>query len=129
MGRTPTILIVEGHRDCREVLVLTLETCGFEVTAARNGGEALAALRNHTPHSIVIDTALPDRHPLDVVRVLRANRRFDTTTIVLVSTWMPPADRTQAYAAGVDAVLLKPFLMDDLVRKVRRQRPLAPHRA
>jgi DNA-binding response OmpR family regulator len=129
MGRTPTTFIVESHRDCREVLVMTLETCGFDVRAARNGGEALAALRDHTPQSIVIDTALPDRHPLDVVRVLRANRRFDTTTIVLVGTWLPAADRAEAYAAGVDAVLLKPFMVEDLVRKVTRQRPLSPHRA
>lgn len=129
MEMIPTTFIVEAHRDCREVLVLTLETCGFSVMATRTGGEALAALREHTPESIVIDTALPDRHPLDVVRVLRANQRFDATTIVLVGTWLPPADRNAAYAAGVDSVLLKPFMVDDLVRKVMRQRPRSAHKA
>jgi two-component system OmpR family response regulator len=129
MERTASILVIEAHHDCRDVLVMTLEACEFAATAVANGGDALAALRDHTPDAVVIDNSLPDRNALDVVRVLRANRRFDATTIVLVGTWLPPADRTQAYAAGVDSVLLKPFVVDELVRKVTRQRPRSPHQA
>lgn len=129
MERPSTTLVVESHHDCREVLVMTLETCGFRVKAARNGSEALAAVRDDTPDAIVLDTALPDRPALDIVRVLRANPRFDDTTIVLVGTWITPAARTQAYGAGVDSVLVKPFVVDDLVRNVTRQRSWLPHQA
>jgi DNA-binding response OmpR family regulator len=127
MGQTQTTLVVENHRDCREVLVLTLEMSGFDVLAARTGSEALACLHDHTPQSVVIDTALPDRNAIDVVRVLRANQRFDRTTIVLVGTWIPEPERSAAFAAGVDAVLVKPFEVDALVGMVTAQRPRSSH--
>ncbi|MBA2962098.1 MULTISPECIES: response regulator transcription factor [Ramlibacter] len=127
MGQSPTTLVVEHHRDCREVLVLALELSGFRVLAARTGGEALACLHDHTPQSIVIDTALPDRDAIDVVRVLRANQRFDHTTVVLAGTWIPEPDRSAAVAAGVDAVLIKPFAVEDLLDRVSLARRRAPH--
>jgi DNA-binding response OmpR family regulator len=120
MQRVPTLLIVENHRDCREVLAMTLEMAGYHVVTASTGSEALARLRGITPQDIVLDTALPDRDVLDVVRVLRANARFDGTSIVVVSTWFPPARAEAALAAGADALLLKPFGIDHLLSRLSR---------
>jgi CheY-like chemotaxis protein len=42
MERTASILVIEAHLDCRDVLVMTLEACEFAAMAVANGGDALA---------------------------------------------------------------------------------------
>jgi two-component system response regulator MprA len=115
----PWILLAEGHRDCRDSLALALEMSGFDVLAVANGHEAIVQLRRCTPAAVVLDSHLTQVSALHVGRVIRANPRFDLTPLMLTSTWFSAEERARARVAGFDAVWMKPFDFDQLIRVVR----------
>ena len=53
-----TILVVEDHRDSREMLADWLAHAGFRVLTAENGGDALRQVAHETPDLIVLDLML-----------------------------------------------------------------------
>lgn len=117
------ILLAEAHRDCRETLAMALEMAGYSVHAVRSGEEALVWLRTFTPGTVLLDTHLRGITGLDIARVMRANRRFDATRVLLTSTWMPPEHRDAALALGVDSVWQKPFDLAKLLTMVENVPP------
>jgi DNA-binding response OmpR family regulator len=113
-----TLLVVDGHADCRETLAMALEFCGYTVCTAATSHEALVWLRDRTPRAVLVDTHLLGGSGLDVARVLRANPRFDRTRILLTGTWFTPEDRACAAAVPVDEVWIKPIDFGELVRQL-----------
>jgi DNA-binding response OmpR family regulator len=126
MSSDRTVLIADGHADYGDTLALALELNGWEVRAAHRGEEALVWLRGATPHVVLLDCDLPAGGGLQVARVMRANRRFDGTQVLVTGTWFTPAQRAQAQDAGVDGMWTKPFDLAALLRRLDAPRR-APH--
>ena len=55
-----TILVVEDDIDALEILAWLLESAGYEVLPARDGNEALRALRNRKVDLILLDMRMPE---------------------------------------------------------------------
>ncbi|MDN6333006.1 MAG: response regulator, partial [Micrococcaceae bacterium] len=54
------LLVVDDEPNIRELLSTSLRFAGFDVTAAANGREALAAVEKELPDLAVLDVMLPD---------------------------------------------------------------------
>lgn len=115
----PFVLVVDSHRDCRESLALALDLGGCRVRSLASGLEAIVHLRTCTPDAIVLDSHIGAASALHVARVLRANRRFDATRLVMTCTWMRTDLRSQVRSSGVDALWMKPFAVGDLLEVVK----------
>jgi CheY-like chemotaxis protein len=107
------ILVVEDEADIREAIVEFLRADGFVVEHAHDGLEALVRLpRMPQPTLILADLMMPimDGHAL--IAALRADDRFATLPVVVVSA---------VDAATPDAYrrLKKPIDLDDLASIVR----------
>ena len=63
-----TVLVVEDDRPLQDALVSTLETAGFHVLAAGDGGEALKVLNDNAVDLIVSDVQM---QPVDGRELLR----------------------------------------------------------
>jgi two-component system, response regulator FlrC len=117
-AQAATILVVEDDRPLQEAIVLTLETAGFNVLAASDGGEALKLLERSAVDLIVSDVQM---QPVDGRELLRKLRQLKAPPPLLLMTAYGTIE--QAVAAmreGAVDYLVKPFDAEELERRVAR---------
>lgn len=129
MATSGPILIVEDEDLIRDTYARRLEHEGFTVNQAANGRDALAAARNQLPQLILLDVMLPDLSGLEVLKSLRADRRFLTVPVVLFTNLSQHMDKHQAARLGATDYLVKSEVAPaDVVARVRQLLAAAPGR-
>jgi two-component system response regulator MprA len=111
------ILVVDDDRRLRDMLRRALETAGFEVDLAEDGGRALATISQRAFDLVVLDVLMPGVGGLGVARRLR--ERGDPTPILMLTARDGVPDRVAGLDAGADDYLVKPFALDELLARVR----------
>jgi signal transduction histidine kinase/CheY-like chemotaxis protein/HPt (histidine-containing phosphotransfer) domain-containing protein len=117
-------LVVDDHATNVRILTRQLELWGIGVASALSGEEALRWLEGQAcvPDIIVTDMHMPGMDGVGLARALRADERWRTVPIVLLSSGFMPAGDENAQL--FDARLLKPArqnqLFDTLSRCVSR---------
>ena len=128
------ILLVEDDPDTRELVHLTLELYGHEVTEATSAEDGVTKACAESPDLILMDLSLGGKFDgLEATKRLRADPRFDATPIVALTAHAMPGDRERSLAAGCDEHWTKPILdlpafKDDVARMAeggRRREPAA----
>jgi two-component system chemotaxis sensor kinase CheA len=110
------ILIAEDSDMIREVIKRELAAAGFEVMAASDGEEALSLARQHSFDAVSTDVMMPKLDGYELTRALRADPRYQTTPIVMVTSKDARIDTLRGYDAGADAYLTKPADAAELIR-------------
>lgn len=137
MPNSPHVLIVEDEDLIRDTYARRLTHEGFQVSQAATGREALAAARRGLPELILLDVMLPDLSGFEVLKSLRADKRFLTTPVVLFTNLSQHMDKHQAARYGATDYLVKSEVSPaDVVGRVRKllaetmsgQRPIASFR-
>lgn len=111
------VLIVEDDSDIRAMLARGLEAEGFSVGLAGRVDDALLAARDHNPEAVVLDITLPDGSGHDVCRSLREGGY--PGPILFLSARDEVRDRAEGLALGADDYIVKPFVFDELVARLR----------
>lgn len=101
------VLLVEDHRDTREVLARLLEHWGFDVVPVENLQKGLGSLEQGTFEAVVSDISLPDGEGYDLIK--EAKRREKSILGVALSAHASEVDRQRGEMAGFDRYLTKPF--------------------
>ena len=114
------VLLVEDDDAFRIFCRVALEASGFEVLEARDGTVAVEQALRHRPDIVVLDLWLPGLTGSGVLRVLRANRRFDRVPVLVLSGVPEVKDREGLLSFGADEVLEKPIPTEALCNQVRR---------
>lgn len=94
-----------------------LESAGYEVDIAEDGGRALAAISGRTFDLVVLDVLMPGVNGLGVARRLR--QRGDPIPVLMLTARDAVTDRVAGLDAGADDYLVKPFAIDELLARVR----------
>jgi DNA-binding response OmpR family regulator len=110
------ILVVEDDHGLRDLLVRGLRAQEFEVLTASDGATALASL-DPMPDAVILDIGLPDSDGRDVCQAMRS-RGLDAPVIFL-SARQNVSDRLSGFASGGDDYLAKPFVLAELVARLR----------
>ena len=116
-NETIRILVAEDDRAVRESLVRALQLEGYTVAAAKNGAEALEAVRQAEPDVVLLDVSMPMVDGLTVCRVLRAEH--NQVPVLMLTTRTEPSDRVAGLDAGADDYLAKPYDLEELLARVR----------
>ncbi|MFT5223650.1 MAG: EAL domain-containing protein (putative c-di-GMP-specific phosphodiesterase class I), partial [Glaciecola sp.] len=116
--RPERVLVVDDTADVRELAIMALVAVGFEVHEAADGASALAAAKSLVPDCVVLDLVMPGMDGLQVCRALRADPITADCTIVLLTAVNEAADKSEAFAAGADDYIVKPFSPRDLAGRV-----------
>ena len=111
------ILIVEDESRTAALVRKALLAEGFGVEVCENGEAALEAARTAPYDAIVLDIMLPGRDGLSVLRQLRQDQNL--TPILLLSARGSPKERVEGLNFGADDYLPKPFLIAELVARLR----------
>ncbi len=104
-----TILIVDDEPNIVELVRVTLEDNRVRVFEARDGESALVLAPAIQPDLILLDVHLPDLSGLEVCRKLRADERFASTKIIMLTAAAQQNDIARGLAVGADQYLTKPF--------------------
>ena len=113
------ILIVEDDGDIQDLLARGLMAEGFEIGTAARVDEALKAAHGPAPGAVLIDITLSDGSGHDVCRSLRADGF--SGAILFLSARDEVNDRAEGLALGADDYIVKPFVFDELLARLRTQ--------
>lgn len=102
----PRILVVDDEKSVRRFLKVTLNSGGFNVCEASDGTQGLEKTISFRPDVVVLDLGLPDRDGVEVIHELRKRSRIP---IVIISVREQINDKLEAFEAGADDYLTKPF--------------------
>lgn len=114
------ILLVDDFEDGLDLYEEYLTYRGYRVILARNGEEAVAETRAHSPDLIMMDIRMPLMTGTDAVRILRADPSLKRVPIVALTAHALEDERVKALAAGFDELIAKPCLPDQLVLAIER---------
>ena len=114
----PRILLVDDDTDFFFLIQTVLGRHGIEVTQAKDGNEALSAVSSNKPDGIIMDKVMPGMDGFEVARRIRQEPRFANLPILIVSGAANLDDKLEAFDAGADDYLTKPFDIDELAARI-----------
>ncbi len=115
----PVVLIADDEPAIRRLFSQVLSTAGFDVVEAVDGVDALAKLATIEVSLVLLDASMPRLDGLGVIRRLRADPATARLPIILVTGSGEEANRARALDLSVDACLVKPIPINELVASVR----------
>lgn len=115
------ILIVEDQVDVRRLLEIVFRSTGSRLMGVASGEEAVAAARRILPDLILLDVMLPGQlNGYDVARILKADPSTSACAIIVMTAKVQEGDRADAFAAGADDYIGKPFDLEELKGKAAK---------
>jgi CheY-like chemotaxis protein len=102
------ILIVEDHKDSRDVLVALLQFSGYQITEAGNGLQALEKARSEKPDLIVMDLQLPGMMGIEAAKILKEEESTAHIPIIAYTALLNETLKEEALKAGMKSFLDKP---------------------
>jgi two-component system KDP operon response regulator KdpE len=109
------ILVVDNERPIRRFLSASLGG-HYTILEAENGVNAIQATVANRPNLILLDLGLPDMDGTDVTRLLR---EWTDVPIIILSIRDSEQDKVEAFEAGADDYLTKPFGINELLARIR----------
>jgi two-component system chemotaxis response regulator CheY len=83
---------------------------GYEVHEAANGLEALQRLTEiECPDVLLVDWNMPEMNGIDLIKAVRAQTAFEDMPIMMVTTETEMDRMAQAFVAGANEYVMKPF--------------------
>jgi DNA-binding response OmpR family regulator len=111
------VLIVEDEKKMASFVRKALQAEGFSADIVCSGDEALAATSATAFDVILLDIMLPGRDGLSVLRLLR--ERGTRSPVLLLTARGDVNERVEGLNAGADDYLPKPFVLAELIARVR----------
>jgi CheY-like chemotaxis protein len=104
-----TVLVAEDNELNFDLIKALVESCGWRVTWAKDGAEAVAAIRRERFDLVLLDLHMPGVDGVEVLRRLHADPPGDLPRIVVVTADVFYGVREDLVALGVDSFLGKPI--------------------
>lgn len=111
------VLVVEDELKTASFIRKALQAEGFAVDVSHNGADVLLLAASTPFDAIVLDIMLPGRDGLSVLRKLREQKNH--TPVLLLSARGQVDERVEGLNAGADDYLPKPFVLAELIARVR----------
>ncbi len=113
------ILVVEDEFDIADGLDARLGLAHYDVIVARNGQEGVTKARAEKPDLIVLDVMMPKLNGFDACKILKSEAGTKHIPILMLTALQAVGDVDQAFEAGADDYLSKPFTNDRLLQKIQ----------
>ncbi|NUQ39667.1 MAG: response regulator transcription factor [Caldilineales bacterium] len=110
------ILVVDDEPRMIKFVQVNLELDGFEVIAAGNGLQALDRVRTKLPDLVVMDVMMPE---MDGFEALKQLRQVSDVPVIMLTVKDEEDDKHQAFSAGADDYLTKPFSPRELSDRIK----------
>lgn len=120
------ILVVDDSEEARDIIDATLGSAGYkDVCFASSGPEAMRLLGlNGNPgiegmDLILLDIVMPGMDGIEACARIRADRRYIDIPIIMVTTQTDMDSLSQAFVAGANDYITKPFNRVEILARIR----------
>jgi twitching motility two-component system response regulator PilG len=117
---TVKIMVIDDSSTIRKTAETLLKRAGFEVITAADGFEAMSVVADQHPDIIFIDIMMPRLDGYQTCALIKNNKQFGSTPIVMLSSKDGLFDRARGKLAGSEQHIHKPFTQDDLVSAINK---------
>jgi DNA-binding response OmpR family regulator len=114
------IMLIEDDKTMLSLLGTLLKMEGFQIipiTTEKSVEEILSTLRREMPDAALVDVHLQNVSGLDLLTRLRQEPDISSTRILMSSGLDKSIECKQA---GANDFILKPYMPDDLIQRIRR---------
>ncbi|MRR55746.1 MAG: response regulator [Deltaproteobacteria bacterium] len=111
------VLVIEDNEFNRRLLKETLTSWGHQVLLAENGWQALQLIEQQRFDLILLDIRMPDIDGIEVaqrIRLSELERSEKAVPIIAITADTDAATRQSCHAAGINAVLAKPVIPEQV---------------
>jgi two-component system KDP operon response regulator KdpE len=116
-SQNPRVLVVDDEPVMRRVLRTALSAVGYTTREAPDGESALGAIRERPVDLVLLDMNMPGMGGIESCRRIR--KAAPRVGIVMITVRDGEDDKVEALEAGADDYVTKPFLLRELVARVR----------
>ena len=111
------ILLVEDTEQLNKALTTVLRRNSYVVDSAFDGEEALIFIEQYQYDLIILDIMLPKVNGLEVLKRIRGSK--NQTPVLLLTAKSTTEDKITGLDLGADDYLSKPFVIDELLARIR----------
>ena len=122
-SQVPIILAVEDETDNLLLISHVLIFFKLNFITAAEGKTAFDLATKYEVDLVLLDLLLPDTNGFELASLLRQNKLTKNVPIIAVSGLAQERDRDRAFEVGCNDYLSKPYLIEDLKRKIDRYLP------
>ena len=115
----PKVLVVDDEPFICRSLTFVLKKGNYDVLEARDGQEALSAIREHKPDLVFLDVMMPKINGFEVTQAVRGDKDLDDVAIILLTAKGQECDRAVGKDAGADDYMTKPFSPSKILDRAR----------
>jgi two-component system chemotaxis response regulator CheY len=117
---TARAVIIDDSRATRLLIARNLRAIGIESVEFGDAESALDMLyTGPIPHLALIDRNMPGIGGLGFIRSVRADPQFSDLCLLMVTSETAPERVAEAFEAGCDEYLMKPFTTEALLEKLQ----------
>jgi len=117
--RPELIYVVEDDMDVSRLIEHNLRTAGYDVSTFYSGAPVVPSAAQARPSLFLLDIMLPGISGFDLCRQIRQHEHLGKTPIIFLSARTQEPDRIQAFDAGGDGYITKPFSPRELIARIR----------
>ena len=111
------ILLIEDQVELCEILKDTLSIYGFDVSYALNGENGYSTFTSLQPKIVIIDIMMPGSDGFTAVKQIRAINK--DVPIIMLTAKPLTEDLVKAFDLGCNDFIRKPFVMEELIARIR----------
>ena len=111
------ILLIEDKVELCQILKDTLSLYGFDVTYALNGEDGYSRFTSLDPKIVIIDIMMPGSDGFSAVRQIRTVNK--DVPIIMLTAKPLTEDLVKAFDLGCNDFIRKPFVMEELIARIR----------
>jgi len=123
------VLVAEDNLTNQEIALAVLESAGIFVEIARNGKEAVKAVRRSHFDAVLMDIQMPEMDGYEATKIIREDSRFTSLPIIAMTAHAMKGDEEKCLEAGMDGYISKPINQERLFyiiwKSMRLQEPLS----
>jgi DNA-binding response OmpR family regulator len=119
MSEPKKVLIADDEPNILISLEFLMKREGWQVSVARDGNEALAAILRERPDLVLLDVMMPGKTGFEVCQAVRADESLAGVKILMLTAKGRDTDVAQGLGVGANAYMTKPFSTKELAAKVR----------
>ena len=115
----PSVLIVDDSLSVRNSLLQMVQDAGYRAAVARDGVDAINAMRGFKPDLVLTDLEMPNMNGLELTSHIRSRDDLKGLPVIMVTSRSQEKHRRLAEQAGVDSYVTKPYNDGDLLQQIR----------
>ena len=104
-----TIVTVDDSMSIRETVKMTLQTSGYRVLTAEDGGRGLQVCQQEKADLVITDLNMPNVDGITLITKLRALPQYRFTPILMLTTESNDEKKNAGKRAGATGWIVKPF--------------------